>query len=489
MKKEMSHLSVHCSLFSDHCRRIKSLFSPYHLLIIALFGLLFASCDSDTGTLGSSTTPTSDSLTIRTAIYKASSRSVLVDSVLGKTSTVYFGRYTDPETKSLFSSDFITQFNCVEGGNVFPPADSIKGDSAQRLELRLFFPSYYGAADNAMQLEVYPLERTLTEGIPYYTNLSPADYLAPDAQPIARKTYTALDYALADDILDDDDHYHNVCIPLPTRMGTDIIRDYREHPEHFDGATSFIENVCKGFYIKCTGGDGTVLCIDQVSLNVCFRMARTDSIYTTQFMGSQEVLQVNSFDNEGLEPLVADNTCTWLKTPAGIFTEVTLPIDEITRNEQDTINSASIVFQKYNSNNSDGTPLGAPTRLLLIRKSEAHDFFAQNRVPDGLTSFLHTLKKEGTSTDINLTKYNQYVFDNIARLIITCRNERDAWKGDGNYETANPDWNKVLLIPVAITTDSNGSIVTLRHDFSLSSARLLGGIDPIEVRIITSAFK
>ena len=452
-----------------------------------LMGLLWASCDSDTGSLGVSTTPTNDSLSIRTAVYYASSRSVLVDSVLGKTSNVYFGRYTDPETKSLFSSDFITQFNCVEGGNVFPPADSIKGDSAQRIELRLFFTSYYGAGDNPMQLEVYPLEKTLSEGIAYYTNLVPETYLAPDAQPIARKAYTALDYALADDILFDEDHYNNVCIPLPRKMGTDIIQDYRAHPEHFTGATSFIENVCKGFYIKCTGGDGTILCIDQVSLNVCFNMTSNDSTYTTQFMGSQEVLQVNSFDNEGLEPLVADNSCSWLKTPAGIFTEVTLPIDEITHNEQDTINSARIVFQKYNSDDADGTPLEAPTRLLLIRKSEAHEFFEKNWTPDGLTSFLNTV--QDTNKNNYLTKYNQYVFENIARLIITCRNERNAWKGDGRFEDSSPDWNKVLLIPVNVTSDSSGSIVNIRHDFSLSSARLRGGSDPIEIRIITSAFK
>jgi len=437
--------------------------------------------------LGISTTPTGDSLTIRTALYNATSRSVLVDSVLGKTNVVYFGRYTDPETNSLFTSDFISQFNCVEGGSVFPPADSIKGDSAQRLEMRLFFTTHYGADDNAMQLEVYELERSLTEGISYYTNLDPADYIAAGAQPIATKTFTALDYALDDDILYEDDHYNNVCIPLPPAMGTAIIRDYREHPEHFANATSFIENVCKGFYIKCTGGDGTVLCIDQVCLNVCFNMARTDSTYTTQFMGSQEVLQVNSFDNQRLEPLVADNSCTWLKTPAGIFTEVTLPIDDITTNEQDTINSAKIVFNRYNPVTTNGEALDAPTRLMLIRKSEAHDFFEKNLTPDGLTSFLNTLK-DGSGNNY-LTKYNQYVFDNIARLIITCRNERDAWTGTEPFEKANPDWNKVLIIPVAVTTDSSGSIITLRHDFSLSSARLCGGTDPVEIRIITSAFR
>jgi len=383
----------------------------------------------------------------------------------------------------------------------FPPADSIQGDSARRFELRLYFTTHYGAGDNPMQLAVYPLANTLTEGTPYYTNLDPARYLASaDVQPIAVKTFSALDYVLADDVLADADHYHNVLVPLPTSMGTDIIRHYRQHPEHFDGATSFIDNVLKGLYVKCTGGDGTVLCIEQVSLGVTFGMARNDSAYTTQFMGSQEVLQVNSMDNQGLQRLADDHSCTWLKTPAGILTEVTLPIADITRNEQDTINSVKIVFDKYGA--TSATTLSAPTRLLLIRKSRMHDFFEQNLTPDGIASFLNTQQIEN-GNDVYLTRYGQYVFANIARLVTACAAERDAWleayaeahpaatpaEAAAAHAAACPDWDKVLLVPVAVTTDSSNGIVTLRHDLSLTAARLRGGDTPIPVTVITSAFK
>lgn len=468
----------------------------------ALLLLFAAACDDNTGTLGTSTTPSNDSITINTATYQATSRSILVDSVLGKSSIVYFGRYTDPETNSVFRSDFMTQFNCVEGGNVFPPADSIKGDSAVRFELRLFFSSFYGDRDNAMQLEVYELERTLQEGKAYYTNVDPNDYLAPDAKPIATKTWTARDYILDESELDDSEHYQNVNIPLPLEKGNAILRDYREHPEHFANATNFIENVCKGLYVKCSQGDGTVICIDQVCLNVSFNMARTDSTYTTQFSGSQEVLQVNSFDNKGLDPLVQDGTCSWLKTPAGIFTEVTLPVDEITKNEQDTINSARIAFTRYNSKHtSDQFGITAPTRLLLIKKSEMHSFFAQNNVYDGNTSFIN--EDADSNKDNYLLKYNQYVFSNIARLIINCRNDRDKWvnkwaidhpnateaEAHAAYAAENPDWNKAMLIPVTPAMDASGSIVALRHDLSIGSARLIGGCDPIDIKIITSSFK
>ena len=469
------------------------------VFVLALSGLC-ASCSTDTGTLGISTTPTADSLTIRTATYTATSRSVLVDSVLGKSGTVYLGRYTDPETGCLFTSDFITQFNCAEGGNVFPPADSIKGDSARRFELRLYFTTHYGAGDNPMQLAVYPLARTLTEGTPYYTNLDPTRYLASaDVPPLAVKTFSALDYALDDDVLADGDHYHNVCIPLPTSMGTDIIRHYRQHPEHFDGATPFIENVLKGLYVRSTGGDGTVLCVDQVSLGVTFDMARTDSAFTTQFMGSQEVLQASSIRGEGLQRLADDLSCTWLKTPAGILTEVTLPILDITQNEQDTINSVKIVFDRYNA---AAGALASPTRLLLIRRSLMHDFFEQNRIPDGITSLLNT-QNMVNGVDTYLTRYGQYVFANIARLVTACAAERDAWldayasahpsatpaEAAAAHAAACPDWDKVLLVPVVVTTDNSNNIVTLRHDLSLTAARLRGGSSPIDVTVITSTFK
>ena len=83
-------------------------------------------CDDNTGTLGNSITPGADSIDIKTRTYYATTRSLAVDSVLGKTGKVYLGRFTDPETDAIFEADFIAQFNCAEGGNVFPPADTNK---------------------------------------------------------------------------------------------------------------------------------------------------------------------------------------------------------------------------------------------------------------------------------------------------------------------------------------------------------------------------
>ena len=96
----------------------------------------------------------------------------------------------------------------------------------------------------------------------------------------------------------------------------------------------------------------------------------------------------------------------------------------------------------------------------------------------------------------NSVATNQYTFQNIARLVSTCINEKkaardkakeeagatwdeEAWNKKWNEE--NPDWNKVLLIPVNISTQSTGTNSTtttaVEHDLQPSYAKLQGG-DP-----------
>ena len=436
----------------------------YFVYILTLLFCL-AACDDNTGTLGGSIVPSKDAISIDTATYWATSKSIAVDSVLGKTNKVYLGRFTDPQTGSMFEADFIAQFNCEEGGQVFP--DNIY-DEAVKVELRLFFTEYFGDSTNTMTAEVYELTETLQEGVRYYTTLDPKAFYDAESTPLATKVYTATDYSLEDSELNDSEHYANVNIPLPTEIGTEIIRKYRQDKDLFANATSFIENVCKGYYVKATAGDGTVLYIDQASLNIHFRDMKTDSVFVTQFAGTEEVLQANRFRTQDFEALVSDNSCTYLKTPAGIFTEIELPINEIIEEQEgDSINAAKIAFTCYNNESSE-YEFGIPQALLMIHKDEMHTFFEKNQLTNNISSFCTTYNRTS----------NGYEYSNITRLIGYCNSKQGK----------SVDWNKVVLIPVTTITDSKGSIVNFRHDFSLNSVRLVGGQDKIKIRVITSAF-
>lgn len=440
----------------------------YFVYILTMLFCLIA-CDDNTGSLGGSIIPDQDIINVDTATYWATSKSIAVDSVLGKTNKVYLGRFTDPQTKTMFEADFIAQFNCEEGGQVFP--EETKEEDVVKVELRLFFTEYFGDPTNTMTAEVYALSNTLQEGERYYTNLDPTKYYNPDSL-LATKVYTTTDYTLEDSELEDSEHYSNVNIPLPVGIGTEIVKKYRENKDFFANASSFIENVCSGFYVKTIGGDGTVLYVDQATLNIHFRDTKSDSIFVTQFAGSEEVLQINRFytDRSSIESLIAEDTWTYLKTPAGIFTEVTLPIDKIVADieeKNDSINAAKIAFTCYNNEESD-YPFGTPKTLLMVHKDEMYTFFENNDLTDNISSFYTT----------HNSTYNNYEYSNIARLITYCESK----KGESE------NWNKVVLIPVTTIADSNNSIVNFRHDFSLNSIRLVGNKDKIKIRLITSGF-
>ena len=437
----------------------------YFAYIIVLL-LCFTSCDENTGSLGGSIVPDQDIILIDTASYWATSKSIRVDSVVNKTSKVYLGRFTDPQTNSMFEADFIAQFNCEEGGQVFPKGT--KEEDVVKVELRLFFTNYFGDPTNTMTAEVYALNRTLQEGKRYYTNLDPELFYNPDSL-LAKEVYTATDYTLEDSELNDSEHYPNVVISLPKEIGADIIKKYQEHPEYFANASNFIENVCNGLYVKASQGDGTILYIDQARLNVYFLDSKSDSVFVTQFAGTEEVLQANRFHTkkETLAPLIDNNDCTYLKTPAGIFTEVTLPIDEIMTNSG-SINAAKIIFNCYNEDNDTEYKFGTPQTLLMVHKDDMHSFFEKNKLTDETSSFYTTYN----------STYNRYEYNNIANLITYCNSK----KGESE------NWDKVVLIPVTTILDSSNYIVNFRHDFTLNSIRLVGGKDKIKIQVITSEF-
>jgi hypothetical protein len=226
---------------------------------------------------------------------------------------------------------------------------------------------------------------------------------------------------------------------------------------------------------KIEAGDGAMAYIDVAQFNLNYRYYdeenKKDTLGVTQFASTEEVVQATHFDNENLERLLNVKDATYLKSPAGIFTLATLPTDQI--NVNDTINSAKLVFTRYNDQVSSNFKLSIPKKLLLVRLDDyLNGFFENYSLTDNATSYLTSFS---SST-------NTYSFNNISRLISRIQQE----KRNG---TATENVDKVLLIPVEATYDSSNNLVKLSHDFSMSSAKLVGGTDPVKLEVIYSRYK
>ena len=465
----------------------------FSYLLLAIVTLLtFTQCDDTTDMMGGSIVPGSDIITARTDTFYAQSRTILAnDSILANTSDVYLGQFTDSESGTEFSSSFLTQFGCTEDFEF--PDEGVIGDSASYTKLRLYFDKYYGDSLNAMQCEVYELDNTLKEGVPYYTNLDPDEFYDISSEPIASKTFNVIDFQVHDTVLNSENYTRHIEIPLPNSIGNRFVSKYYEKDaegnhigkKYFANSEVFINEIFKGVYVKCTHGDGTVLRIYRTRLDVGFQWyiksssGQKDSIQTLSapFYSGKEILQTNKFDNKDLQPLVDRKEHTYIKTPAGLFTEVSLPIADIVENS-DTINSAKISFTRYNEESGYSTvPHG---KLLMVRKQDMHRFFVKNMLADNKTSYLALFAP----------KDNSYTFTNITNLLKHCYKEySEGTASDPEWESKHPEWNKVVLIPVTTTEDSNGSVVKIVHDISISSMRLRGGTGyDIPIEVVTSKF-
>lgn len=472
--------------------------------LIALATLLIAGCDDNTSTMG---IPSKDEEVFPSyGTFLAYTHSEAMDSVLGNSTSSYLGSIDDPETGTRIRADFAAQFHTFENYSfpkfdlMFPDdgvkrtTDSIRCDS---VEVRLYFSNYYGAKNAPLKLEVYPLDKNnvLQEEEDYYTDTDLDQFVLPGSEPIATKVFTTEDYNLADAERNSATHADNVRIMLPDTVGSLIMRVYYDHPEYFKDSYTFIRKVCPGFLFKIRSGNGSMLSVDVSTLNIYFNFydkVKRDSTCSAlaRFAATPEVIQSTRFSNDDMQSLVEEDDCTYLKTPAGIMTVAQLPINEIYQNhETDSVSRAQLTFTRLNNTKPSTQSLGIPQSLLLVRKADATSFFKKRSVADSKTSY---------TTSYSST-YNTYTFNNICRLISLCRKEKLAGMKAENlteqeWEQKHPDWNKVVLIPVNISTatDTYGEThqVSVTHDMSMNSIRLQGGANtPIKMQVIYSRFK
>lgn len=491
---------------------------------IAFIAMAMISCTEDTDTIGSSITNDTDRLLFSTGVYNATSRSILADSVYSHNSDCYFGMVKDPETNTYVKSDIMAQFNMIEGFSL-PSEDKmlskIDGEVvADSCCISLFvkYSKSYGDTLNAMKMRVSELNAPIDDKYTHYSNfdLKKNGYIRNDGLKI-NKMFTVRDLKLSDGNLyslqhnipyqgtsSDSGYYDRILIPMNVpytakdgrtynNYGTYVMRTYYEHPEYFTNSYRFVHNVCPGFNFEITDGLGVMANIMEIDIQMFYSfITPTDTTaYTSVYLSSTpEVLQTAHIvnDRKALEDLVNDNSCTYLKSPAGIFTEVTLPVDEISQaHANDSLLSVSISFSRQNSDVETSNPISTPSSILMVHKDSLYSFFENKTMYDYKSSFYAAL----SST-------NNYSFNSIGNIItLMAQQKAEGLKSDPDWVAKHPDWNKVVLVPVSTTVkyssdyygNTTSTVSAVGNQLGLSSTKLVGGPNsPIEVKVIYAKF-
>lgn len=464
------------------------------LAAVGLAATLY-SCDDTTTGVGEFVAD-ADEITASAQTFEATTKTLKYtdlnpDGVFSRTSSAYLGKFTDPDF-GTYTTDFITQINCTEG---FEFPDRLVSIDTTTLELS--YASFFGDSLAPMKVRVDVLKEAIDDtgenlGL-YYTSYEPEKFYNKNGNPLAEQEYAVRDNSWSnaeiDSIKSANGYYPPLVINLDKKNTWNIGEEqhtgtfsqylkakYDKNKNNFKDAYSFIHNVLPGFYVHNTSGEGSILYIGDIWLRMKVSYYITGSegqdslVYTSiPFAATNEVFMSTRLNNseDALDKLAEEKTHTYLKTPAGLCTEVKLPLQEMyDALGTDTLNSVSMAFTKYKnaSDNSASSPykMGTPQNLLLIRKNEVKDFFEQRKNYDSKTTFLGTYSS--TTNSYSFSQVNRL----ISQIFSDMRTKEEPTEGWDEYNT-------MVLIPVKTETDSQGNTIGLSHDLEVNSAKLIGG--------------
>lgn len=434
----------------------KSLIKGLFLTFAAIFTL---SCNDTLDQVGFTIQPGKDRLELGVDTLHLKARTIQVDSVYNKTKYPVLGEYADP-VFGMIKSSYVGEFYFPEGGGFK------EGANIDSVRVIVSYTTMMGDSLAPMALSVYEVNKSL-KGLSSYTHVDPADFSDMSAPLLGTQnftgknatyrteSYTAADYSTVTYKV------YDIIVKLPDSLGENFLTEYKK-PGHgkMVNADTFRE-FFRGLYFSTTFGKSTILNVNNTSLYVHYNYLdkkgssngqdtiRTDAL---RLNITPEVTQLNYIQNDNSQLLEESPTHMYVKSPAGVNTEIIFPFSEI----HDQIKSQALNlanFTIYAMPDAIENPLvkiSPPNYLLLVNKDSLAGFFEKRKLIDNVTSFL---------SKFDATTYS-YKFSNISTMINHYNQEHDGKPFDLVY----------YLIPVDAT------YTTVQQSYYSSGSQTLTGL-------------
>lgn len=420
--------------------------------ILAVFGIsIFASCEDSTSPIGGSLMTGDVNITVDTLEMKVDAASILEADFDSRTQTKLLGRINVPEYGSLDCS-FVTQLMTATKMNI---ADSIKVSDVDSLRMVITVPrgSITGDSLAPQQLKVYALSRQLPSDIA--SNFDPAGYYDPQ-NPLGVKSYTLSALSQNDSIFKNS-KYISVPVMMPQKMARDLFTAYRENSQIFQWPQTFAQYF-PGIYVEQNFGNGCIGVISSLDFYLYWHYDKqeykkkddsSDEYHYVPVLtrdsvcllsSKPEVLSANRVVYKVSDYLknLANSGKSILTTPGGYHVNIKFPVKQLLAQYNKDLYSSAVVsklsFEIPAKAVKNDFGLQCAPHLLMVKSSEREEFFRENKIPDGKTSF-HAAYDEKTGS---------YTFSGMRDYILNIINNKDVSDEDTEFS----------LIPVVVTTES-----------------------------------
>lgn len=457
--------------------------------------LVASSCNDDLNTVGGSIQPDGDGFDMFIDTFEIQASTVLIDSVFARTSSSILGHLYDPLYGSL-ESDFMCQFYIQDN---FKFSKEPLNGVIDSMAFIMYYTTWIGDSITPMKASIYQVNEQLERV--RYTNVNPEDFCKMDIL-LGEKSYTARDMTISDtdwNAVDSNTglliHTRKISIPMDRAKGQEFYDKSQSDSWEFKDQESF-NKYFPGLYVKSTFGSGNLLDINGSQMVVYYQYRDTvpnkagdgDTVrfntYPEVFNVTKDVIQLNRVKNEGLEPLLADEEYTYIKSPSGVFTRLVIPAKAIS----DKIGERFINNMRLNLK---ATPqekwdfaLPAPGNLLILPEDSLASFFETYKTENSSPSYAISSSVENGSS-ISTEGYNQstytYYFGNLAAIL-----------KEHIKKTPSEDL-RLLVVPVSrsVTQVSQSQVQTSRLENYLrpSGVKLRKDGNNMKIQVVSSKFK
>ncbi|MDE7160689.1 MAG: DUF4270 domain-containing protein [Muribaculaceae bacterium] len=431
-----------------------------HTLLLAAPAIIagcLASCDDDVSKIGSSLSKGETVITVDSLTMKLHARSVYEPEFDSRGTINLIGRLHAAEYGTL---------ECSYVASLIPATslsipDSISIERVDSMRVEIIVPRGQLAGDSLapQQLRVYGLTSPLPADIE--SNFNPEGYYSPSSL-LGSRSYT-LSVVGATDSLFRKQTAITIPVRLPREDAVRVVEAYRKDPSTFAWPETFAKFM-PGIYVRPSFGMGAVANVSNTRFTLYYHYLTQQAVSNKDEKTGETTVEMVVKKNKVSVPVFStgpaalnSNNITYtpspylgelaasgkaiLTTPGGYRVNVTLPMADILKKYADNpstlkmVNNLSLSIPAREIPNGYG--IAPPPYLLLVKRSEAAEFFMDMKVPDGKTSFY---------ASYNSTT-GQYAFSSMRDYLVSLISLQSAG-------TLSEEDMEFQIIPVYITKET-----------------------------------
>lgn len=405
----------------------------------ALLSLSFSSCDKRDNASGISVIPDYTKLTAERTNLPLSYSSISAGSLGGRltsettedgmtlnnvfvnSSYAYLGSIPNEDYGEV-KSEYISQLYVPSG---FKFAQEVKDNRIDSLFITLYYNSYTGDGKQPMQVKAFRIKHPLPDGDHY--SIGDISKYIDDAELLGEVSYIA-----SSGNSSAGENMSTIRIPLSRSLGQELYDKSKSGDPVFASQAAF-DRYFSGIYFSNGAGKGSILRISRTALTFYFQTKNprytqenaskeTPEWITTiqELSHTNEVPQASRYGNYDLEKITGSAEAlggyAYVKAPAGVFTEVTIPTTRLVSLLKEEpgyvkeLNAAPLTIVGEGDKDSDYL-LSAPQNLILLPRDSVQRFFEKEytELNTRMTAYVSATTIHGSAT---------YSFGNIAPLLL-----------------------------------------------------------------------